>query len=925
MAVSATSIATVLKLSANVVELAKGLDKAGSLLKSFGDGVKRVMEAAVQYAEKGVQALKKLGRQIQMLSGQSAKLDSMRDSFNKMAAEAGATGQELLAAMNEASLGMVKDADLIQSSMTAMMLINKKALGDVTETIPMLSKIATSAARALGEDVGFMFDSLARGIGRASPMILDNLGFTIRLSEVYGDYAEKLGKTTKELTILERQTALLNTVMAQGEGYVEKLGISTGGLATNTKQLHKIMQDLNDTIGQAFMPLVQAIQSAMNSLATAVVSKVIPAFRTLGRVFSEVFGTKNPFMRWVEGKPIEQTEARIASLVDNLKTMKEIGPDFMGGITAAMDEFDAGVAELNEKFGPQFAEANAEIAERVQDVWDDYNLRQKREDEDAKRDELRRTEDHYERLEEIENRYTQDISDAIRKRDARALMNLLRKQEEERSAAEDDFKEGQERDAEDRAIRRQRAKEDAELRVADIQASGAKRLASIQAQYDKEYAVLVEAKDKATQAAKEAWEAETAYLEEEIEKQKALMMKQVAEQWEAWQEMQQPLSPFFQKLKEILIWVWDKLQIINDLVMKVIQDPDQFISKLKDRLGPALASVSGFLDRLNEVWTDLKERFGPDIIRTWEQIKTVFETVMNEQLASAWEDLKRALEELKPVLPIILDLLELLLPFLGVALVTAITIAIASIRGFIAALKGISHIAVELLENLRTTWEGIKDMIFGALRWVLGVLTLNYQMIGKGMAQFFKGLIGVVKGNLETVWDIATGIGATILLGLEGFIESILQTIGGLFDSLVGHSIIPDGLRMITDAFGTFFIELGGKWREGWEGLVTVLKEIWGTITGFLDTVFTGVGEKVGGWFSGIKETVSNVINPARDAGTSPVPVLSGGGSSQYNFNANGWNLYGGNSRWQPRSTVEDVMEEVLGEATSTFDAWRRR
>ncbi|MHA2068817.1 MAG: hypothetical protein ACXABY_31025, partial [Candidatus Thorarchaeota archaeon] len=295
------------KLAIDVGQVATGLNQTAELLQKFGGFVNGFIGGIVSGVQKLTGAFQKVGTAIMGLAGQSARLDSMRDSFNKMAAGFGETGQELIAAMREATLGMTGDAKLMQSSMTAMMLVSKEAMGDVSKTLPKFAEIATSAARALGEDVGFMYDSLVRGIGRASPMILDNLGFTIKLSEVYGRAAEELGKTTKELSLIEKQTALVNEVMRLGDAYVENLGISTGGLATKQKQLRAEMVNFKDTIGQAVMPLVQAMQGLYIDLAQVGMSRLILAVRTLDRVFSEVFGTKNPFARWVQGDQVQKT------------------------------------------------------------------------------------------------------------------------------------------------------------------------------------------------------------------------------------------------------------------------------------------------------------------------------------------------------------------------------------------------------------------------------------------------------------------------------------------------------------------------------------------------------------------------------------------------------------------------------------------
>ncbi len=55
-------------------------------------------------------------------------------------------------------------------------------------------------------------------------MILDNLGFIIDIQGAYEETAVSIGKTTEQLTVIEKRTAVLNEVLRQGKRDMEALG-----------------------------------------------------------------------------------------------------------------------------------------------------------------------------------------------------------------------------------------------------------------------------------------------------------------------------------------------------------------------------------------------------------------------------------------------------------------------------------------------------------------------------------------------------------------------------------------------------------------------------------------------------------------------------------------------------------------------------
>lgn len=884
-AATAASLATLLSLGSDISGLVTGLNQGLGLIQKFGDGVKQIMDGVVAAGERAVQAIRKVTATIGQLAGQSARLDSMRDAFNKMAATAGASGQELLAAMNEATLGMAKDADLIQSSMTAMMLINQRALGDVTETIPKLAQIATAAARALGEDVGYMFDSIARGIGRASPMILDNIGLTIRLSEVYGSYAAQLGKTAKQLTIVEKQTALTNAVLSQYDDYVNRLGISTGGLATKTKQFQKSIEDLKDTVGQAFMPVVQAFTQVKADLAAVITQKVIPAFRMLGRVLSEVFGTKNPFWRWIEGDVVQQTTNRIQALYANLMELRNLGPDFAGAVSEAMGIFNREMDKLNAAFQATVAKIQAELAEKIRDIWDDFRRQERRQEKDFQDEQRRSKEDHLDRMRTIQKRYNEDITDAIRRRDARALLDLMRRQKEELSSEEKAYQKSNQRAQEDRDKERERAREDARRRAADARESAAEQIKALEDNLAKAQKKLERERNKQLKAAQAAFEAEVRYMQEAIEKQKKLRETQIEEVAKIREEMEKPLPPFFQALKDILVPIWARLQQIREVIRTLItgempgEDVLEVIGLTPERFSEIMLFLTNIRDHVVDFFNFL-----------WRAIPAAI-ALVREILGPATQALWL---EFMAMLPDLIALLAELLP---------IFVALAAVVG-VAFLGGLKIVLVVLaraiknfklfLKGMQRFLDGIQKLVIGAVQFIIGLVTGNMDMLWRGIQNLGSGIFNYIRGILDMLIYMFTSSLNVIRAVVSDFVGDVLGSFAHLWNMLVRRSIVPDMLSDIASAFGGFFDTSRGIWKTGWADLAT------------------------------IAESSLEGIKPAIQVGAtlgSLAPAPAAAGNSNFRFGS--VNVYGASSPRETGDTVHDVLTKLFQEATAQLEKER--
>lgn len=147
-------------------------------------------------------------RELQTLGIQSANTGQ---AFRGLADSAGESADVMLGKLRAASRGMITDLDLMTNANRAMML------GVTTNADEMagLLQVAATRGRALGRSTADAFTDIVTGIGRMSPLILDNLGIVTGGEKAFKDYAETLGKTADELTDVEKKQFLVNKVLSE--------------------------------------------------------------------------------------------------------------------------------------------------------------------------------------------------------------------------------------------------------------------------------------------------------------------------------------------------------------------------------------------------------------------------------------------------------------------------------------------------------------------------------------------------------------------------------------------------------------------------------------------------------------------------------------------------------------------------------------
>jgi len=177
---------------------------------------------------------------------------SVRVAFDNLTSSIGQSSDGIIRALQKASKGTVSEYDLMLSANRAMVL----GVARNTEQFSSLMEIARDRARAMGLTTTQAFNDIVTGIGRGSPLILDNLGIIVNLTEANDNYAQQMGKTASSLTETEKQQALLNAVLEQGQKTIDKSAQTSMTASEVFQSMKASIADLGAQIGTFLLPIV---------------------------------------------------------------------------------------------------------------------------------------------------------------------------------------------------------------------------------------------------------------------------------------------------------------------------------------------------------------------------------------------------------------------------------------------------------------------------------------------------------------------------------------------------------------------------------------------------------------------------------------------------------------------------------------------
>jgi len=241
-------------------EASKRLEGVRGNLQRFANSWKKNWLAITASVTAAIMALRKAWELMEL----GAKVEQQKMAFENLASSLGMSSEKIIKDLRKMSGETMSTAEIMGKASQAMIL------GIDPTKLAKMMEISRASARAFGKDVGFMFESIAIGVGRQSKLILDNLGIIVSAGTAYEKYAKSIGKSTKELTEMERKQAFLNATLEAGERILQQIDTST---MTNLEKMQKLKagwEDFAVKIGQALWHVLGFLQAFMNHLVTGI-------------------------------------------------------------------------------------------------------------------------------------------------------------------------------------------------------------------------------------------------------------------------------------------------------------------------------------------------------------------------------------------------------------------------------------------------------------------------------------------------------------------------------------------------------------------------------------------------------------------------------------------------------------------------------
>jgi tape measure domain-containing protein len=285
-------------------------------------------------------------------------------------------------------------------------------------------------------------------------------------------------------------------------------------------------------------------------------------------------------------------------------------------------------------------------------------------------------------------------------------------------------------------------------------------------------------------------------------------------------------------------------------VISSVNTAIQFMQNIWNSVWPFLQQVGAFIG----------ETFNP----VWQELVNVWQT----QLQPAFNELWAALQPAMPFFQLLGGII--------------VGIVITALILLVSVLAGVAKGVAGLLSGLAIVFGGIVQIISGAITVVLGIIgffvhlfTGQFDKLGSDLGRIWGGIVTMFTG----VWNVIRGI-FTAAVGLiwgiiSGFATTVIRIFTGLYNTLVGHSIIPD----LVNGIIKWFAMLPARVMSFLTGLVTsainAIKNLYNMSVAFVQTMvssiityFSGLVTQGNAKFNDLKNKIvsilSGIVNSAR-------------------------------------------------------------
>lgn len=187
----------------------------------------------------------------------SADLENLRKAQTDFASSTGLAIRTLTDDLQQASKGMLSFKDAAQASAIGV------AKGFSGAQLEQLTDGAVRASKALGITFDDTFSRLLRGVSKAEPELLDELGITLRLESATQRYATAIGKSRDALNTAERSQAVFVETMRQLNDTFGSVKAEANPFVELQTTFQRIVEDITADV----LPAISAVVAMINNNA----------------------------------------------------------------------------------------------------------------------------------------------------------------------------------------------------------------------------------------------------------------------------------------------------------------------------------------------------------------------------------------------------------------------------------------------------------------------------------------------------------------------------------------------------------------------------------------------------------------------------------------------------------------------------------
>lgn len=283
-----------------------------------------------------------------------------QQSVQAMERQFSVSADNIVKELRKVSKGTVSTKDLVLSANKAMALGVTKDIGQMSQ----LLAIARERGKALGVDTTQAFEDIVTGIGRASPLILDNLGI---ITKGWDKQAKAQGKAMDAQFIL-------NKVLADGSELLAKQG---AGAITGAEKIQRFNATIDNSrllLGQLINKEIATFQERMGDLGKIDGLKIVEkSFKVIAVVLAIVIRQFQVLFNvaQIALSPIVLMIKTLSTLdVTSLKGFIESAKNIPDAFGDAFESVKNGV----KRDGKDIVKVGEDIWERIKDVSKDTAL-----------------------------------------------------------------------------------------------------------------------------------------------------------------------------------------------------------------------------------------------------------------------------------------------------------------------------------------------------------------------------------------------------------------------------------------------------------------------------------------------------------------------------------------------------------------------